>query len=87
MLAKKALIPYIAAGDPSAAMTVELMHALVRGGADLIELGVPFSDPMADGPRDPASGRTGDQKTAWDWRRFSPWCKSSAVSIQTPRSF
>ena len=47
---KKALIPYIAAGDPSERMTVELMHALVRGGADLIELGVPFSDPMADGP-------------------------------------
>jgi tryptophan synthase alpha chain len=44
------LIPYIAAGDPSAALTVPLMHALVRGGADVIELGVPFSDPMADGP-------------------------------------
>lgn len=44
------LIPYIAAGDPSAPLTVPLMHALVRGGADVIELGVPFSDPMADGP-------------------------------------
>ncbi len=44
------LIPYIAAGDPSAAMTVELMHALARAGADVIELGVPFSDPSADGP-------------------------------------
>ena len=47
---RKALIPYVAAGDPSPAITVELMHALVEGGADLIELGVPFSDPMADGP-------------------------------------
>ena len=47
---RKALIPYIAAGDPSAAVTVDLMHALVQGGADVIELGVPFSDPMADGP-------------------------------------
>jgi len=47
---RKALIPYIAAGDPSPAVTVELMHALVQGGADVIELGVPFSDPMADGP-------------------------------------
>ncbi len=47
---RKALIPYIAAGDPSPAVTVELMHALVEGGADVIELGVPFSDPMADGP-------------------------------------
>lgn len=47
---KKALIPYITAGDPHPKHTVSLMHALVRSGADLIELGVPFSDPMADGP-------------------------------------
>ncbi len=45
-----ALIPYITAGDPSPAATVPLLHALVNGGADIIELGVPFSDPMADGP-------------------------------------
>lgn len=47
---RTALIPYIAAGDPSPALTLPLMHALVAGGADVIELGVPFSDPMADGP-------------------------------------
>ena len=47
---KKALIPFITAGDPSPDLTVPLMHALVAGGADVIELGVPFSDPMADGP-------------------------------------
>ena len=47
---RKALIPYITAGDPTPAMTVPLMHALVESGADIIELGVPFSDPMADGP-------------------------------------
>lgn len=47
---RKALIPFITAGDPNPQMTVPLMHALVEGGADLIELGVPFSDPMADGP-------------------------------------
>lgn len=47
---RKALIPYFAAGDPDAQATVELMHAVVRAGADVIELGVPFSDPMADGP-------------------------------------
>ncbi|WP_020650289.1 tryptophan synthase subunit alpha [Solimonas variicoloris] len=47
---RKALIPYITAGDPQPDVTVSLMHALVRGGADVIELGVPFSDPMADGP-------------------------------------
>jgi tryptophan synthase alpha chain len=47
---RKALIPYIMAGDPSPAMTVPLMRALVDSGADILELGVPFSDPMADGP-------------------------------------
>jgi tryptophan synthase alpha chain len=47
---RKALVPYITAGDPHPRHTVALMHALVAGGADVIELGVPFSDPMADGP-------------------------------------
>ena len=47
---RQALIPYIAAGDPWADATVEIMGALADGGADIIELGVPFSDPMADGP-------------------------------------
>ena len=44
------LIPFVTAGDPSPQHMVALMHALVDAGADLIELGVPFSDPMADGP-------------------------------------
>jgi len=47
---RKALIPFITAGDPDAALTLPLMHTLVEAGADVIELGVPFSDPMADGP-------------------------------------
>src|SRR5215217_7174843 len=47
---RKALIPFITAGDPEPAMAVPLMHALAKAGADVIELGVPFSDPMADGP-------------------------------------
>jgi len=47
---RKGLIAYLTAGDPSPARTPALVEALVRGGADLIELGVPFSDPIADGP-------------------------------------
>jgi len=47
---RKALIPYIMAGDPGPAATVPLLHALVESGCDILELGVPFSDPMADGP-------------------------------------
>ena len=47
---RKALIPYVTVGDPFADATPDVMHGLVQGGADIIELGVPFSDPMADGP-------------------------------------
>ncbi|HSY26796.1 MAG TPA: tryptophan synthase subunit alpha, partial [Burkholderiaceae bacterium] len=47
---RKALIPFITAGDPAPELTLLLLHALVEGGADVIELGVPFSDPMAEGP-------------------------------------
>ncbi|MDD4928222.1 MAG: tryptophan synthase subunit alpha [Gallionella sp.] len=47
---RRALIPFFTAGDPSLELTVPLMHAMAAAGADVIELGVPFSDPMADGP-------------------------------------
>ncbi|MER1966177.1 tryptophan synthase subunit alpha [Castellaniella sp. GW247-6E4] len=58
---RAALIPYITAGDPLVASTPELMHALAGAGADVIELGVPFSDPMADGP---VIQRAGDRAIA-----------------------
>jgi tryptophan synthase alpha chain len=47
---RKALIPYLTAGDPEPGFTVQLMHTLVSAGADILEVGVPFSDPMAEGP-------------------------------------
>lgn len=47
---KKALIPYLTAGDPDSSYSVPLMHSMVEAGADILELGVPFSDPMAEGP-------------------------------------
>ncbi|MDD5114410.1 MAG: tryptophan synthase subunit alpha [Methylobacter sp.] len=47
---RKALIPFITAGDPNPDFTLPMMHAMVAAGVDIIELGVPFSDPMADGP-------------------------------------
>ncbi|HEB87153.1 MAG TPA: tryptophan synthase subunit alpha [Gammaproteobacteria bacterium] len=50
MVGNKALVPYVTAGDPEPGVTVSLMHAMVAAGADIIELGVPFSDPMAEGP-------------------------------------
>jgi len=50
MKKEKALIAYVCAGDPSAETTKEIVHSLVKGGVDIIELGLPFSDPVADGP-------------------------------------
>jgi tryptophan synthase alpha chain len=58
---RRALIPYVTSGFPERATTVPLMHALVANGADIIELGVPFSDPMADGP---VVQRAGDRALA-----------------------
>jgi tryptophan synthase alpha chain len=58
---RKALIPYVTAGFPYADITPELMHGMVAGGADIIELGIPFSDPSADGP---VIQKAGDQALA-----------------------
>ena len=60
---RKALIPFVTAGYPYADVTPELMHGMVAGGADVIELGVPFSDPSADGP---VIQKAGDKALAFD---------------------
>jgi tryptophan synthase alpha chain len=60
---RKALIPYVTAGFPCADITPDLMHAMVAAGSDIIELGVPFSDPMADGP---VIQKAGEQALAHD---------------------
>ena len=65
---RKALIPFITAGDPSLESLVPVMHALVEAGADVIELGVPFSDPMADGPTiQRSSERALERGASLDW--------------------
>ena len=79
---EKALIPYIMAGDPSLEETETLVLTLAESGADLIEMGVPFSDPIDDGPviqqaaKKPtcpsSSCPTTTPSWPWDWRIFAP---------------
>jgi tryptophan synthase alpha chain len=74
---RKALIPFIHCGDPFKDLTPELMWGMADAGADVIELGVPFSDPMADGP---VIQRAAERALAPMWRVFAPampprrWC-------------
>lgn len=79
------LIPFLTAGDPDPAWTVATLHALVEAGADLIELGVPFSDPMADGPviqraSERALGKGVGCAACWRW------CASSGSATPRRRS-
>jgi tryptophan synthase alpha chain len=62
---RKALIPFVTAGFPFADVTPDLMHGMVAGGADVIELGVPFSDPSADGPVIQKGRREGFSQRHW----------------------
>jgi tryptophan synthase alpha chain len=80
---RKALIPYVTAGFPFADITPALMHGMVDAGADVIELGVPFSDPMADGP---VIQKAGEKALAWvsAWFRCWTMCANSA-SATAPR--
>jgi len=84
-LKKKALIPYITAGDPLPELTVRLMHALVESGADVIELGVPFSDPIADGPIiQRASEKFGQGKNSTSkfiWTRRQGYAHGFSISL------
>ena len=92
---RTALVPFITAGDPNPEITVPTMHALVTGGADLIELGVPFSDPMADGSTrsdshlatttmHSRSSHTSSGSSSAHVRRFRP--APSAISRSTSHS-
>jgi tryptophan synthase alpha chain len=82
---RKALIPFITAGDPDPALTVPLLHALVRAGADIIELGVPFSDPMADGPTIQRASERALAKGV-SLRQVLGWWPISAPTTTTRRS-
>jgi tryptophan synthase alpha chain len=82
---RKALIPFVTAGFPYADVTPELMHAMVAGGADVIELGVPFSDPSADGP---VIQKAGDKALAFGIGlalRCLTWCGCFALKTRAPR--
>jgi tryptophan synthase alpha chain len=76
------LIPFMTAGDPDPEWTVPLMHALVEGGADLIELGIPFSDPMADGPVIQAASERALQQGV-DLARVFGWVREFRADNET----
>jgi tryptophan synthase alpha chain len=78
---RKALVPFITAGDPSRDATVPVLHALVEAGADLIELGVPFSDPMADGVVIQKSSERASMH-----RPSLPWLPNSVSAMPIRRS-
>src|SRR5690606_41377708 len=73
---RAALIPYITSGEPSMQATPPLMHALVKAGADIIELGVPFSDPMADGPVIQRAGQRAIERGRSEERRVRKECRA-----------
>src|SRR5690554_4909049 len=76
---RKALIPFIVAGDPDLTATFAILPRLVQGGADLIELGVPFSDPLADGPVIQAASQRALAK-GFRLKRFLPDRKSTRLN-------
>ncbi len=83
---RSALVPYVTAGHPHPDATVEILSAAVAAGADMLELGMPFSDVMADGPviQKPVSVPL---SMAWVWLRCSAWWPSSDRQTKKRRLF
>ena len=75
----KAFIPFITCGDPDLETTAAAVRAAVENGADLIELGIPFSDPTAEGAGDPRGLTSGPCRTGSPQTRSSDWCGTCAV--------
>ena len=82
---RPALVTFVTAGDPDYDTSLDIIMALPEAGADIIEIGMPFSDPMADGPAIQASGLRA-LKAARPWSRRSTWCAPSAPATTTRRS-
>ena len=82
---RAALVTFIMAGDPDHATSLAIVKALPKAGADVIELGMPFSDPMADGPAIQAAGLRA-LAAGGRWPRRSTWCARSARTTTQRRS-
>ena len=83
---RAALVTFTMAGDPDYATSLALTKALPKAGADVIELGMPFTDPMADGPADPGRGPARAARRAGHASRRWRWCASFAPATTTRRS-
>src|SRR5262245_43688014 len=81
-----ALNPVVTGGDPNLATTLKILHALEKGGADCIELGIPFSDPTADGPTIQRSSERA-LRNGLSLPRIFSWCAIFAVRQKCPSSF
>ena len=83
---RAALIPFVEAYDPDRATSLTLLRGMAERGADIIEIGMPFTDPMADGPTIQAAGRRG-LRPAPPWPGCSAWCGNFAPPTAGPRSW
>src|SRR4051812_2450631 len=81
---RKALIPYLTAGDPQPDATVPMLHALAANGADIIEIGVPFSDPMADGPTIQLACERALKHNTGLWQILDMVAEFRSTNTQTP---